>query len=203
VAGADGLRGLCALSDSTTSAEFFERKYRENPDPWDFACNEYECSRFEATIAALGARRYERAFEPGCSVGELTWRLARHCGHVYAMDISPTAIDRAKRRCSELSNVQLTVGSLPHHIPYGEFDIVVFSEIGYYFEAAEVEEIANALVSRIPASGTLLAVHWLGTSKDHVLSGDRVHEILGRVKGLNLEQSERNENFRLDRWVRV
>ena len=50
------------MSESTTSTEFFEQKYRENPDPWDFAASEYERSRYEATIAALGTRRYQRAF---------------------------------------------------------------------------------------------------------------------------------------------
>ena len=191
------------MSESTTSTEFFEQKYRENPDPWDFAASEYERSRYEATIAALGTRRYQRAFEPGCSVGELTWRLAQHCGQVDAMDISATAIEQAKRRCSELSNVALSVGGLPQAMPEGEFDLIVFSEIGYYFEETALEELAKMLVGRIAMSGTLLAVHWLGTSKDHVLSGDRVHAILGVLNGLKLVPSNRNENFRLDRWVRV
>jgi cyclopropane fatty-acyl-phospholipid synthase-like methyltransferase len=190
------------VSDST-SADFFEQMYRANPDPWNFAGDAYECSRYEATIASLGATRYGRAFEPGCSVGALTWRLAQCCDHVDAMDISATAIVQAKRRCSDLANVELTVGSLPHHIPGGEFDLIVFSEIGYYFDEETLRALATTLVSQIRASGTLLAVHWLGTSKDHVLSGDCVHEVLGRLSGLRLEQSERHEKFRLDRWVRV
>jgi SAM-dependent methyltransferase len=191
------------VSESTTSAEFFEQKYRENPDPWDFAGSEYERSRYEATIAALGTRRYERAFEPGCSVGELTWRLAQHCELVVAMDISETAVEQAKRRCSELGNVVLSVGGLPHYMPQGEFDLLVFSEIGYYFDETELEELAKMLVGRITKSGNLLAVHWLGRSKDHVLRGDRVHEILSSLDGLRLDKSEWHEKFRLNRWVRI
>jgi trans-aconitate methyltransferase len=191
------------VTTSTTSAEFFEKKYRENADPWDFARSEYERSRYEAIIAALGQRRYERAFEPGCSVGELTWRLASHCEHLDAMDISATAIDRAKLRCSRLPNVTLHVGDLPHHIPQGYFDLIVFSEIGYYFEEARLLELGKSLVARIPSSGTLLAAHWLGTSNDHVLSGDRVHDVLDGLVGLQLSCSERYERFRLDRWERI
>lgn len=191
------------MTASTTSAEFFEQKYREQADPWNFARSEYERSRYDAIIAALGERRYERAFEPGCSVGELTWRLAALCGHIDAMDISATAIDHAKRRCSGLPNVDLQVGGLPHQIPDGAFNLIVFSEIGYYFDEARLQELGKSLENRIPSSGTLLAAHWLGTSKDHVLSGDRVHEVLGGLDGLRLGYSERHEGFRLDRWERL
>jgi SAM-dependent methyltransferase len=191
------------VSGSTTNAEFFERKYRESADPWEFARSDYERSRYESIIAALERSTYKRAFEPGCSVGELTWRLAERCGHVDAMDISGTAIDRAKLRCSEFSNVEFHVGSLPHQIPHSEFDLIVFSEIGYYFKEADLQELGDILVRRIRLSGTLLAAHWLGTSRDHLLSGDRVHEILGGVAGLRLDHSERHVGFRLERWVRV
>lgn len=188
---------------STTSAEFFERMYRESVDPWDFSESEYEQSRYRATIAALDKPRYERAFEPGCSVGELSRLLAQRCDRLDAMDISTTAIARAQHRCSELSNVTFHVGGLPHQTPSGVFDLIVFSEIGYYFEEAGLQELGNMLVSRIHTSGTLLAVHWLGTSKDHLLSGDRVHEILSGLAGLRLDHSERHTGFRLDRWMRV
>jgi SAM-dependent methyltransferase len=187
----------------TTSAEFFDRKYRETLDPWDFARSDYEQSRYNATIAALGARHYERAFEPGCSVGELTIKLAEHAAHVDAMDISATAVSRAQQRCRHLPNVTIHVGALPHQMPKNQFDLIVFSEIGYYFDEARLQELGNMLVRRIPTSGTLLAVHWLGTSKDHLLSGDRVHELLGDLGGLQLDHSERHANFRLDRWMRV
>jgi len=202
VAGADAVRGICAVNKPTTSAEFFDQKYRENPDPWDFARSEYEQSRYGAIIAALGEHQYRRAFEPGCSVGELTSRLAGRCEHVDAMDISAIAIDRAKHRCRELSNVAFHIGGLPHQIPDGEFDLIVFAEIGYYFEEASLQDLGHLLVRRMRTPGTLLASHWLGTSKDHVLSGDRVHEILAGLPGLRLDHSERHVGFRLDRWVR-
>lgn len=203
MAGANGLRGIRPVSKSTTSADFFEQKYQANPDPWNFASSDYERARYDATIAALSGRRYNKAFEPGCSVGELTWRLAQHCDHVDAMDFSPTAIDQARKRCNELANVELSVGCLPQQMPHGEFDLIALSEIGYYFDEASLENLGTLLVGRIPVGGTLLAAHWLGTSRDHVLSGDRVHEILNSLDGLRLEVSERHERFRLDRWVRV
>ena len=200
---APALRDLHPMSASTTSAEFFEQKYRESADPWDFARSEYERSRYDAIISALGTRSYNRAFEPGCSVGELTWRLAKRCRHVDAIDISATAVARASERCKELPNVAVRAGGLPHQIPDNEFDLIVFSEIGYYFEESSLQELGDMLVRRIRTSGTLLAAHWLGTSKDHLLGGDRVHEILGSLTGLRLDYSERHADFRLERWVRA
>jgi SAM-dependent methyltransferase len=191
------------MKEATTSAEFFEGKYQERDDPWDFASSDYERSRYETIMAALDAQPYERVFEPGCSVGELTWRLAGRCGHVDALDISYSAVERAKRRCREFSNITFRVGSLPHQIPEDEFDLVMFSEVGYYFDEASLKDLTTALVQRIRLSGTLLAAHWLGISKDHLLSGDRTHEVLGSVEGLCLTRSERHAGFRLDRWIRV
>jgi hypothetical protein len=49
----------------------------------------------------------------------------------------------------------------------------------------------------------LLAVHWLGSSKDHVLSGDRVHEVLESLDGLVVTCSDRHAGFRLERWERT
>ena len=194
------------MSASTTDREFFEQMYKASGDPWAFASSEYETDRYEATIRALKHRRYERAFEPGCSIGVLSAKLATLCWHVDAMDISPTAVEEARRRCRDLANVETTCGTLPDSIPDGEFDLIVFSEIGYYFEEDVLRRLGETLVSRLRTGGVLLGVHWLGRSKDHLLKGDRVHEILGSIDGIALEVSERHESgdggFRLERWVR-
>ncbi len=71
-----------------SSAEFFEAKYRAaaDGDPWKFATRDYELRRYDAVMRALGGRRYARGFEPGCSVGVLTERLATVCDEVDACD---------------------------------------------------------------------------------------------------------------------
>ena len=81
--------------------EDFERLYARSPDPWDFRTSPYEQGRFDAIIGTLGRERYARAFEPACSIGELTLRLARRCDHVDAIDLSPTAVAETQRRCRE------------------------------------------------------------------------------------------------------
>jgi protein-L-isoaspartate O-methyltransferase len=181
--------------------EFFEAKYRSSADPWDFANSQYEQRRYAATLAALQGRYFERAFEPGCSIGVLTSKLAAFCGHLHAIDLSPTAVESAKRRCAHLPNVELAVGSVEAP-PAGCFDLIVLSEIGYYFEKPRLFDIGAKLVRQLDSGGIFLAVHWLGVSPDHLLSGDEVHEVLHGLTGLRIVTSERYMGFRIDQWTK-
>ena len=79
----------------------------------------------------------------------------------------------------------------------------MLSEIGYYFEPDIWRALSAAVVDSLPPGATLLAVHWLGHSDDHRMSGDTVHEILLSLNGLCLEQAERHPGFRLERWSRL
>jgi SAM-dependent methyltransferase len=190
------------MTHENTTAEFFESLYLQNPDPWNFEHSSYEQGRYDAIIEAIGHRRYERAFEPGCSIGVLTESLARFCNHLDAADISPTAVARSQERCRNLSNVSISRGALPETIPDGKLDLIVFSEIGYYFDECELERLTARLVDKLWSGSSLLAVHWLGVSSDHVLGGDRVHEIMRSNPQFAIEDERRFPSFRLDRLVR-
>ena len=114
-------------------------------------------------------------------------------------DHAVPAVDRALERCRDLPNVTIRHGAVPEQIPEGRFDLIVFSDIGYYFDSEALAALAEELRNRLSGDGIFLAAHWLGTSRDHLLSGDRVHEILGSTR-LALTLSERYEGFRLDCW---
>src|ERR1700760_676889 len=115
------------------SRAFFESRYQAAPDPWHFASSGYELDRYQATLAALGKARYKRAYEPGCSVGVLTAELAQRCDCLIACDLSPTAVARARERCASYDNVCIEVRDAAETPPSGHFDLIVFSELGYYF----------------------------------------------------------------------
>ncbi len=186
-----------------SSSSFFEAKYRQKGDPWDFASSSYELGRYDTITAALAHRRYRRAFEPGCSVGVLTERLSRLCDVVEAIDFSPTAVRRARERCAYLPNVTILCASIADRISLEDCDLIVLSEMGYYLCLEEWRETVARLLSPMKPGGTVLATHWLGTSADHRISGDQVHEILEASPLLCLQHSERNEAFRLNRWIRA
>ena len=187
----------------TSSPEFFEAKYRQETDPWDFAISPYELRRYETIMAALAQRRSRRAFEPGCSVGVLTEQLANVCDTVEAIDFSPTAVARALERCAHLSNVQVRCASIAECMPIEGFDLIILSEVGYYHSPSEWHGIVARLTSTMMPGATVLASHWVGVSADHRMSGDQVHDIIQCDPLLHLEHSERHDAFRLDRWERI
>lgn len=184
----------------------FEAQYQASRDPWDFATSPYEQRRYDLTVTMLPPRRYRRGFEPGCSIGELTVRLAARCDAVVAMDCSPTAVARARARCRGLDHVTVSVGELPDAWPSGTFDLVVLSELGYYFPRGPLADLVARSAAVLEPGGALLAVHWRGDSPDHILHGDEVHE-LARVEAaarrLRLAGSYLEDEFRADVWTKT
>ena len=191
---------LPAWDPKRTSPDFFEAKYRADPDPWNFSSSASELARYDAVLAALAGRHFRHGLEPACSVGVLTARLARICDRVSASDLSPTAVARAGERCAGLSNVAVRCASVVDLLPDPDVDLLVLSEIGYYFSPEDWTQLLDRLLPRLGIGCTVLGVHWLGVSADHVTGGDAVHAILRAHPRLQLLQEERHHTFRLDRF---
>jgi len=191
------------MANNTVSREFFDEKYRADPDPWNFSSSAYELNRYDDITRVLGDRTFNDGFEPGCSIGVLTERLAARCEHLLAMEISPRAVAVARRRCERYPNVRVVEGALPYDMPRGTFDLVVFSEIGYYFERGVLAGIRDLLIERLAKQGVLVGVHWLGVSGDHLLTGDEVHAVLRSSKSLRMTATRRYDGFLLESWERA
>jgi len=184
------------------SAAAFEDKYRHDADPWNFRSSVYERGRYMQTMASLGRERYEYAFEPGCSIGELTVMLAGRCNRVLATEVSPSAAQRAVIRCADLPGVEIQCSDLKAAMPTGSFDLTVLSEIAYYFDTPEIAAMAERFAAHLVSGGELIAVHWLGHSPDHVLHGDEAHQVLLDTLPMMHVAGQRFAGFRIDRWVK-
>ena len=184
----------------TSSADFFEAKYQAKPDPWNFLNSDYEQERYKSILNIIDEQIYHYAFEPGCSIGILTRELSARCAFVEAIDFSETAVQLAKARCRDLNNVSIIKASIKEHRPAQQPDLIILSEIGYYFFLPEWNEILENLLANCKHSTTLIACHWLGQSEDHILSGDAVHESIDQQRNLKLLTRLRFDHFRLDRW---
>lgn len=184
-----------------SSAAFFEKKYKGAPDPWNFQQSTYEQARYDAVLAAAVAaahgRTYARGFEPGCSIGTLTERLITVCEQVEAIDFAASAIATARQRCPQ-PEITFRVLGLPERLPLDGFDLVVLSEIGYYFTPQEWARMVQDMASTAAPGTIFVASHWLGQSPDHRMHGDEVHTILRRDTNLHLLHEERHAGFRLD-----
>ena len=185
------------------AAPAFEQRYRDSFDPWNFAHSTYERERYRALLAALPRARYVAAYEPGCSVGELTAGLAARCEKVLATDFAPSAVERARRRCAEFHHVDIHCADVAHDASHETFDLIVFSEIGYYFSLPQLRDIGDGLARRLNPQGDFIAAHWLGDSADHRLHGDAVHAQLLATLPLQWLRGERHAGFRIDVWRRA
>lgn len=178
---------------------FFERTYAAVGDPWDLARSPYEQRRYDLTIAALRRGRYDCAVEPACAVGALTARLATRARRVIAFDGSPTVVAMARERLAGTSNVEIRCAELPDHWPTEPADLVVLSELGYYFDAPTWRALVQRAVDGAVPGAEVVAVHWRGDSADHLRHGDEVHDDLRAVLGPPLG-SWLEPDFRIDTW---
>lgn len=186
-----------------TSPQFFEALYRRAKDPWAFASNDYEQRRYDTLIELLGAERAGCAYEPGCSVGVLTEMLAPRCDHLFAQDAAATAVERARDRCARFAHVHVCEGVLPQDLPEQRFDLVVFSELGYYFDRIQLIGLLDKLAGSLVTGGRFLSCHWLGASSDHRLAGATVHRLIeDRLGGATatITSGDRNHRYRAGLW---
>jgi SAM-dependent methyltransferase len=156
----------------------FRERYSASPDPYGLADRWYETRKYALTVALLPRERYGTAFEPGCSIGVLTARLASRCGSLLACDAIPDAVASARSRTAGLPGVQVEQRVVPGEWPTQSFDLVVFSEILYYFDDADLDQMLRLGIGALRPGGHLLAVHWRHPAPDHPRGGDAVHEIL-------------------------
>ena len=183
--------------------DYFDSLYEENPDPWGFAVSDYERAKYDHTLAALGDRRFTRALEVGCSIGVLTERLAPLCDDLLAVDISPAAVAQARERTAPLEQVTVEHRSLPEDTPAGPFDLIVCSEVLYYWSEELLREGLDALVGQLAPSGLLLAVHWTEPTREYPLQGHEVHSLLRAHPALAVLHGEDRPHYRLDLLARA
>jgi len=162
----------------TLDPAHFRERYGASPDPYGLADRWYEAHKYAVTVALLPRERYASAFEPGCSIGVLTARLAARCDSLLACDAVADAVASAGWRTAGLPGVRVEQRVVPGEWPTGSFDLIVFSEILYYFGDADLEQLLRLGLLALRPGGHLLAVHWRHHAPDHPRDGDEVHEIL-------------------------
>lgn len=180
----------------------FELRYARDADPWSFASSPYELAKYADTVRAVGSGPIPRALELGCSIGVLTRQLAGCCDQLLAVDASPTAVEAARRRTADLPHVRVDVAVLPEQLPDGAREVIVASEILYYFDLPVLDGLLDALEARLTHDGVLLAVHYTGHAPDHRLTGDAVHRRLLERPGLAADEDRRCPGYRLTRLSR-
>jgi SAM-dependent methyltransferase len=187
---------------NTLPPEYFDHVYQANRDPWGFETSPYEREKYATTVAALPRPQYAEALEIGCSLGVLTAQLAPRCGHLLAVDVSEAALAQARARCAGLAQVEIKLLRVPEEFPPQQFDLVLLSEVGYYWSMPDLARAADQIIAGLNPGGQLLLVHWTPPVHDYPLTGDEVHDFFlaqtandGPLRHLT---GQRHATYRLD-----
>jgi len=186
----------------------------EQEDPWQYT-SAYEQRKYEETLALL-PRHIGSALEIGCAEGVFTQMLAKRVDRLTAVDISPTAIARARERCAELSNVEFrqldlfTQETDEGQDLAGKYDVVVCGEVLYY--APDFDALRLGLrraVAALKAGGSLVVVHanlvidqpdQPGFDWDHLVGAEGIERELLAQGELSLWGERRTPYYRAQQW---
>ena len=186
----------------TLDAGHFRERYAASPDPYGLAERWYEARKYALTAALLPREHYGAAFEPGCSVGVLTAMLAPRCDSLLACDVVPDAVAAARARTAGLPGVRVERRAIPAEWPPHSFDLIIFSELLYYFGDADLVQVLSLGLGALRPGGHLVAVHWRHPAPDHPRAGDEVHRHLAAHAGLARLAHYRDPDFAAEVYAR-
>lgn len=187
-------------TDKSISADYFERMFASNPDPWQFESSPYEAAKYIASINSLDGRRYSRALEVGCANGVFTQMLGGWCDTLIAIDVSDNALGQARERCSAQPHIAFFQKLFPHDAPSGQFDLIILSEVVYYWSDQDILLAAKYIQSTLQQTGELLMVHWTGDT-DYPQTGDgAIAKLRQALPTLKVRTQQRTDRYRLDLW---
>jgi SAM-dependent methyltransferase len=154
--------------------DFCDQLWRQG-DPWDFEHSAYEKARCARLISIIEDRLYERVFEIACGAGYFTRLLAPLADHIMAVDISPTAIERARTLAGDLSHVDFRVANVMDYEwqAEGSWDLVTFNDaicyLGWVYPFFDVAWLAAQLFAATRYNGRLLMANTMHQGNDKLL----------------------------------
>jgi SAM-dependent methyltransferase len=150
-------------------------------------------------LKSLAKEKYATALEVGCSIGVLTRLLSPRCDSLLAIDASATALEAAQSISDK--NVIFRVANLPVEFPEGTFDLIVLSEVLYYFDKPDLARIAQSCRDAILQDGEIVLCHWLGET-DYPVTGIEASELFaGLIKpALPVRSVLHDSIYRLERF---
>lgn len=189
---------------SIRDPEYFERFYADTEDPFGFDRNDYEQRKFSRLLELCGEQEFGRGLELGCALGAFTELLAPRCRELLAVDISAVAVKAAGERLSGFPGVRCEVRNLPSDLPTGKFDLIVASDILYYWTRADIRSAVRWFDQSLNPGGVLLAAHYV-PFMGALLVGDEAHDTLKETTTLRPALAELVEfgsgrPYRVDRY---
>ncbi len=159
------LKNIPAIKRLLTENRFFVRFYfnwlYRKEDPYALMESDYEKAKLALVVETLRGvvPHTGSALEIGCGEGKLTAHLGEVCDKVLAVDISDLAIARAKRSLEGAPHVEVRRADVFTEELADRFDLVVCSEVLFYFEPTQLPGVVKKVADRVSGGGRLLLVH--------------------------------------------
>ncbi|RLP78056.1 methyltransferase domain-containing protein [Mycetocola tolaasinivorans] len=183
------------VSERPLRSSHFDALYARSDDPWHFRTRWYEKRKRDLTVASLPREGFEHALEIGCSLGLLTGMLAERCDHLVAVDVSAVAVAQARAHVG--SDARIERLDVLTDFPTGSYDLIVLSEVGYYWDSESLDRVLANIRSSLAPNGVLLACHWRHPVAAYPLTGDGVHDAVAAM-GLTRLSTHSEEDFLLE-----
>jgi SAM-dependent methyltransferase len=143
-------RALGAATDRDSVA--FEQLYRHREDPWGLRASPFTQYRYLALLERIAAfTPCQTLLDVGCGEGLFTRYLSGVAANVVGIDLSATAIERARRN---VPRADFCCVALQDFTPDRRFDVVVAAEMLYY-----ADDVARAL-GNLSAFGDVVLVSY-------------------------------------------
>jgi SAM-dependent methyltransferase len=189
----------------TAARQHFEQMYQADPDPWCVVSSWYERRKRDLLLASLPREHYAHGFEPGCGNGEATQRLLQRCGRLCAVDFSDRAVGLCRERIPQRDRARLDLQalSLPWQwpkVPQDGFDLLVVSELAYYFDDAALAHFNRQCMASLQGGGHWLMCHWRHDAHDRLQTTQALHDSVASHGGLRLLLTHTEPDFQLDIW---
>lgn len=181
----------------------FERLYQQDADPWQLQQRWYEQRKRALILACLPQQRYQSGYEPGCGNGMMTVALAQRCDMLIASDGVPTAVRLTQERVlREAFDAQVSVQQhdLPRDWPQQQFDLILLSEIAYYFALPPFMALQAKATASLALGGTLILCHWRGVFEDRALPTRTVHDAFHADPRLHPLLRYEDEEILIEAW---
>ncbi|MHC4265882.1 MAG: class I SAM-dependent methyltransferase [Planctomycetota bacterium] len=160
--------------------EWLEDIFKSNDnDPWGHNFRGVELYRYDLIIRMIEKHVFRkstinnefRVLDIGCALGHFTRHLYELNNNLLAIDISKTAIDRAR---AKFDYIDFRVGSLPDSSLQGsEFGLITCLEVLYYMDEHEQRTFLCAMDSLLKENGTGVITSVIG-EKPYFESADLV-----------------------------
>lgn len=146
--------------------EFFEKLWRQG-DFWELESSDFERDRLARLLSLISDRHYSRVLEIGCGAGTFTQLIAHLAQRIVALDVSDTAITRARRKLPN-GQVEFRQANVMEYDPQpeGPWDLITLAETIYYlgwlYAFFDIAWFANALFEATSTGGRLLLTNTFG-----------------------------------------